>query len=242
MTGIVGEPVRKTVAIAARVCRWDALSTMRMPLVCGVRLCLLLMAVELSGCGFGEPSDQPVGPERTSTIVVPQVRSPTKRTVSPASPVHGDTHEPAPEQGGTIPPAARRAEDGLGAGAASPTPQRALTRFADLYMNWTPQSLRGHQLELAKISIDGARLAAQQSAAQAQGATAVGQNAVSNSGEVVSLSQGSAGASGYWVIVTDEQTRGNDSYRDLPARVHVTYARVRHIAGGWVIAAWEPQD
>jgi hypothetical protein len=206
-----------------------------------------LLALALGGCGSSQPTRPPStastdghGHVYTSTTRKPESTSQSAPDTGTDAP--GDPHEPAPERGGTIPRAARRAEDTVAAGAVSPTPQSALARFADLYMNWTANSVRRHQLELAEISIGSARLIAEQSAARVQGDIAIGRDSVSNSGEVVSISRGSASAGGYWVLVSREKTSGTGDYRHLPAQVHVTCARVRHLATGWVVSAWEPRD
>jgi hypothetical protein len=218
-------------------------SVYRLPTLASCAFVLLLLSL-LSGCGFQEPrepaSTATEGHVYTTAISKPGASSSKAHATS--TPTRVDPHEPAAERGGTVPASSKRAEDEVLAGAASPTPQSALRRYTDLYMNWTAGDLRKHQLELAEISVGAARLLAQESAARVQGATPIGQDSVSNSGEVVSIAQGSGSASGYWVIVTDERTHGSGEYRDLPAQVHVTYASVKHVEGGWVISAWEPQD
>lgn len=207
-----------------------------LPIALGSWICLLAAVLLFGGCGFGQPTSASLTGQSATT----SAHAPTSS--SPAVRAHEDPHEPASERGGTISAAAKHAEDSVADGAASPTPELALSRFANLYMNWKANTVRAHQLQLAGISIGSARLTAQQTAAQVQGDSTIGQDSVSNSGEVVSISRGQAAASGYWVIVSDEKTRGKGEYRNLPAQVHVTYAVVKHLQAGWVVSAWEPQN
>ncbi|HEY7933375.1 MAG TPA: hypothetical protein VID48_06065 [Solirubrobacteraceae bacterium] len=208
---------------------------------------LLGVIVALAGCG-GQHSThtktrRSAGPSISFTPAgVVQTQATATTSTQAQNPANQDPHEPAPERGGTIPRGAEHRQDAVSRNALSATPEQALRRFAELYVNWDAKSVRAHQLALASISIGAARLTAEQVAAQVQGSSVIGQDSVSNSGEVISITRGIGGASGYWVVVTNEHTEGRRGYENLPARLHVTYALLRHLAGGWVISTWQPRD
>lgn len=209
-------------------------------------LATLLMVFVLGGCGSSHPtsSSPPAssGPSISSTPANPPNPTQPVRDPTPIPSSTVDTHEPAPERGGTIPAAAARAQNTVSAKALSSTPQQALERFAQLYINWNASSVRTHQLALAAISVGAARLTSEQAAAHVQVDAAIGQDSISNSGQVVSMARGTGSAHGYWVIVTRERTSGARRYSHLPAQLHVTYARVTMAGGGWVVSSWQPQS
>ena len=96
-----------------------------------------LAAALLTGCGISDPYAGTHAATSTST------------SSSAAALTNAD---PAPERGGTIPAGARAAQSRLSAGAARPTPQAALERYARLYVNWTADSVAAVQRELASLS------------------------------------------------------------------------------------------
>lgn len=206
----------------------------------------VLLALVIGGCGTGQPSRSSLssssGPSIFSAPANTQSTTQANQTTAGTSSSAVDTHEPAPERGGHIPATARKAQDTVSAQALSGTPQQALERFAQLYINWNAATVRGHQLALAAISVGAARLTSEQAAAHVQGETAIGQDSVSNSGQVVSIARGMDSAQGYWVIVTRERTGGARGYRDLPAQLRITYAQVTMAGGGWVVSSWQPQS
>lgn len=203
-----------------------------------------LLAVTCGGCG--ESHSSPARATRAAagpsiTLTPAQATPPTTTPRPQRNEAREDPHEPIPERGGTIPAAAKRRQDSVTQSALSPTPQQALTRFGELYVNWSARTVRGHQLALAGISIGAARLEAEQVAARVQGNSVIGQDSVSNSGEVISVARGSGSASGSWVVVTREHTEGIRGYANLPSRIQITYAQLRHTQGGWVVSSWQPQ-
>lgn len=206
----------------------------------------VFLALVIGGCGVSQPtrSSPPSSsePSISSTPANPPSVTQSNQTPADTPSTAVDTHEPAPERGGNIPTAAKRAQDTIAAKALSGTPQQALERFAKLYINWNASTVRAHQLALATISVGAARLTSEQTAAHIQGDAVVGQDSISNSGQVVSIAQGADSAQGYWVIVTKERTGGAHGYRNLPAQLHVTYAQVTAAGGGWVVSSWQPQD
>lgn len=206
----------------------------------------VLLALVVGGCGASQPSrsspPSSSGPSISSTPANPPSVTQSKHTPAGIPSTAVDTHEPPPERGGSIPPAAKRAQDTISAKALSSTPQQALARFAQLYVNWNASTVRAHQLALAAISVGAARLTSEQAAAHVQGNAAVGQDSISNSGQVVSIARGTGSARGSWVIVTQERTSGARRYRNLPAQLHVTYAQVIAAGGDWVVSSWQPQN
>jgi hypothetical protein len=193
---------------------------------------LILTVIALAGCGIGDPyqTGQPAASTSTAST------TPTS-TTPPAQ--NGD---PAPERGGTIPSAAQAAQNKLAAGAAQPTPQAALERYARIYLNWTTPRVVAIQRQLAAISTGQARALAQQAAASAARDAQLQAGQIANSGQVISLAPGQGVAHGQWVIVTSELTIGPGDYQGLPPTLHIIYARVTDIPQGWVISGWQPQN
>ncbi|MGH2833804.1 MAG: hypothetical protein ACRDK2_13605, partial [Solirubrobacteraceae bacterium] len=204
--------------------------------LCVLPATAVLLALVIGGCGVSQPtSSSPPpssGPSISSTPANPPsvIRSNSTPAGTPSTAV--DTHEPAPERGGNIPAAAKHAQNTVSAKALSGTPQQALEHFAQLYINWNVSTVRAHQLALAASSVGAARLTSEQAAAHVQGDAVVGQDSISNSGQVISIAQGVGSAQGYWVIVTRERTSGAHGYHNLPAQLHVTYAQVTPAGGG----------
>lgn len=120
------------------------------------------------------------------------------------------------------------------------TPQQALEQYARLYANWTYKTLVYRQRELAAISTGAARLTDLQAAKQTSTDTTLAGSKVENSGEVIAVAANRA-SPGEWVVVTRERTSGGGEYAALPARYHVTLARLASCAGGWAVRQWLPQ-
>src|SRR5262249_54418832 len=117
----------------------------------------LAIAMVLAGCGLSDPyANQRAMSTTTST-----------RTAGTSTSTRGLARnaDPPPERDGTIPAAAQASENALPAGAGSATPQGALERYANLYINWTATSVGRVQDELAAISVGQARAEALQAAA-----------------------------------------------------------------------------
>jgi hypothetical protein len=195
-------------------------------------LVLVLATVTLAGCGIGDPYQS----SQQSTTAS------TSSTTSTSTTPPAQNADPAPERNGTIPKGAQAAEKRLAAGAAQPTPQSALTRYARIYLNWTTPTVVATQHQLASISSGQARALAQQAAATAGRDTQLKQGQIANSGQVISLAPGQAGANGQWVIVTSELTTGTGDYQGLPPTLHIIYARVTDTPQGWVVSGWQPQN
>ncbi|MGO9750786.1 MAG: hypothetical protein ACLP22_04590 [Solirubrobacteraceae bacterium] len=73
-----------------------------------------------------------------------------------------------------------------------------------------------------------------------QGDSTLAESQVTNSGQVVAIAPGLAGAAADWVVVTREHTTGQGDYQGLPATLHVTYAQLTHTPAGWIVTSWTP--
>lgn len=143
------------------------------------------------------------------------------------------------ESEGTVPAAA--------ADAAPPqrpaaTAEQALAAFASLYINWTYRTLPAHETTLAAMAVGDARLAEREAAAQARRDSRIQQGGIYNRGTVVAVSPAAGGAPGEYVVVTREETGGDQEYAGLQAAFHVTLATVQAVPGGWAVVEWRPQS
>ncbi len=145
------------------------------------------------------------------------------------------------EREGTIPAAAPKeappAEPGSLAAAGGGTVRRQLTSTGPT------QTLPSDEARLAAGAVGEARTVERAGAAAGQPRHALSPRAhIYNSGTVVGVSQAIGGAPGEWVVVTREQTGGDQEYAGLQAAFHVTLATVQAVPGGWAVAAWRPQS
>jgi hypothetical protein len=192
----------------------------------------LAIVLMLAGCGLSDPyTSQHPATISTSTSAISTT---TTATVPNA--------DPAPERGGTIPTAARAAQNKVAATADMPTPQAALERYASLDINWTAKSVAGVQKQLAAISVGAARAQALQASVAYGHDSTLQASQVANTGTVVAIASGQGPATGLWVIVTREITTGEGDYAGLPPTDHVTDAQVEHTQHGFVVSAWSPQS
>ena len=117
-----------------------------------VTLVALLVAGELAGCaGIANPY------QTASTA--------TRTNYTPTAATPADTGDPTPERNGSVPGHDQSVIDRLGAGAGRTSPQTALARYAELYVNWTAGGVAANQRQLAAISLGQARAQALQAAA-----------------------------------------------------------------------------
>jgi hypothetical protein len=143
------------------------------------------------------------------------------------------------ENQGTIP---------ASAGEAAPpprpaaTPEQAVSAYAALYINWTYRTLPAHETTLAAMAVGDARLAERQAAAQARRNSRIQQGAIYNRGTVVGVSPAAGGNPREYVVVTREETGGDQEYAGLQAAFHVTLATVQAVPGGWAVLEWRPQS
>ena len=195
-------------------------------------LILAVLALALAGCAGSAHSNAPA-PLGRSIAAGP-------RRPLPVAPSPAPTGDPPSERGGTIPTAALSAEDSVTRMGVASSPQLALRRYALAYVNWRASDLRAREQQLAAMSVGAAKLTAQQEAAARSGAATLTASHVANSGQVVAIARGEGPGTGQWLIVTLEHTTGTGPYAGLPPGVHITFARVREIGGGWVVSAWDP--
>lgn len=186
----------------------------------------VLAATALTGCGISDP----------------YAGRPSTTTTSSSAPAASVTNaDPAPERGGTISAGARAGQSSISAGAAQPTPQAALQRYARLYVNWTAATVASVQHKLASLSEGQARAQALQAAASYSRDQTLAQSGVANSGQLVAISP-SVTTPGQWVLVTSEQTTGKGDYSGLPPTLHVIYGQATRTPKGWVVSEWAPQN
>ncbi len=193
---------------------------------------VVLCGIALPACGISDPyagHPRPRTATRTGTA--------TQNSSAPAT----TDADPASERAGTIPTSARAAQHAIAAGAAEPTPEAAVDRYARVYINWTARTVAHVQRQLAAISVDGARAQALAAAARYQRDTTLAASQIANSGTVESVAAGHGPASGEWVVVTRERTTGQGDYSGLPNALHIIYARAVRHGSGWVISEWSPQ-
>jgi hypothetical protein len=122
-----------------------------------------------------------------------------------------------------------------------PTPNAAISAFARLYVNWSFRTLAEHQRALAAMAVGAARLSEQQAGASAAHDEALARGHIYNRWQVVDVAP-DALRSGWWAIVTREQTGGNAQYEGLRPAYHVTIAKLASVAGGYAVEQWLPQS
>jgi hypothetical protein len=114
-------------------------------------------------------------------------------------------------------------------------------RFANQYINWSYATLASDERRLAAESVGEARLVETQAQAQTVRDVPLRRNHIYNRGTVVAVSPANGGTANEWVVVTREQTGGDEEYAGLNAAFHVTLATVQRVSGGWTLSAWRPQ-
>lgn len=196
---------------------------------------LALAALAAGGLGGCAGITNPYQPKGTA-------RTPTAGLTSTSTTAPADSGDPAPERGGTIPASVGATQNKLANGAASRSPESALERYAELYVNWTAADVTARQRELASISLGQARAQALQAAASAAADTQLPKSRVANSGTVVAIARGQGSAAGDWVVVTREQTTGQGDYAGLPPTLHVIYAQLTATAHGWIVIRWQAEN
>lgn len=169
------------------------------------------LACWITGCGLlGKPGVRRVEPTGSS----------------PASPGERPGRIPAGRQHGGLDPAA--------------SPQRALTRFAGLYVNWTYKDLVSHERRLAAIAIGPARQAELQAAAQASADSTLRRAQIFNRGSIVAIAADRHSSRDRYVVVTRQQTGGRAGYAGLQAAYEVTLATLTRVPGGFAVSQWTP--
>jgi hypothetical protein len=121
------------------------------------------------------------------------------------------------------------------------SPQTAVSQFAARYINWTYATLAASEGRLAAQAVGEARAAERQAQAQTGRDTPLRRGHIYNRGSIVTVSHANGGPPDEWVVVSREQTGGDQEYAGLRAAFHVTLAEVQRVAGGWAVSAWRPQ-
>jgi hypothetical protein len=155
------------------------------------------------------------------------------QTGAPATPVQANPGE----QKGSIP-----AKPGQPAPRdPARTPEQALERFTDSYINWSYATLEADQAHLAAIAVGEARASEEQARARTKGDSPLRRARIYNKGTIIAIAPLRGGGPQEWVICTREQTGGNSEYAELQAGFHLTIATVQRVSGGWAVSAWRPQ-
>jgi hypothetical protein len=121
------------------------------------------------------------------------------------------------------------------------SPQQAVERFAEGYVNWTYKSLAADQARLAATAVGAARAAELQARAQTARDTPLQRAHIYNTGRIIAVSRAVDAGPQEWVAVTRERTGGDAEYAGIQAAFHVSLATVQAVPGGWAVSAWRPQ-
>jgi hypothetical protein len=140
------------------------------------------------------------------------------------------------EREGTTPPQPQAAPL-----APAPSPQSAVERFADGYINWSYQTLAADEQRLAASAVGEARASELQARQQTERDSALARGHVFNTGTVVTVGPVKGAGGNVWVCVTREQTGGEGEYTALAAAYHVTLVTVARVPEGWAVRAWRPE-
>jgi hypothetical protein len=129
-------------------------------------------------------------------------------------------------------------------GPGTQTPEQAVRRFANAYINWTADSVARDMRRLASSSIGQARSALQLAAVQTAGDYELKRGGIANSGTVEAVTPLPASSDQY-VVVTREETMAtaDAAYQGLRPAWHVAIATVARLpGGGWVLSGWQPES
>ena len=191
-----------------------------------------VLTASLAGCATSlHDPDAHAGLGGSSTTATTTATSATILTTATAG----------PPTGGTVPAPIAKLQNGVTPGSALPTPQAALTRFAQTWGTWTSATIPAVQTRLAAMSIGSARDQAKQAIASYHADPQMRNGGLTSTTKVVAVAQGVGAAAGSWVVTVTEKL-GGTGQADLPATLHVNYAKVTHNASGWVVSEWSPQN
>jgi hypothetical protein len=121
------------------------------------------------------------------------------------------------------------------------SPQSAMERFADGYINWSYQTLAADQQHLAASAVGEARASELQARQQTERDSALARGHVFNTGTVVTVAPIKGAGGNVWACVTREQTGGEGEYAARAVAYHVTLATVARVPGGWAVRSWRPE-
>lgn len=188
---------------------------------------LILLSLVLAGCTSQRPASIPLG-----------------RTFGPSAPSRAAAYagDPPGERNGTLPAAANAQENRPTGHSLATTPRAALRAYALAYGNWNATTLRAHELYLAELAVGAARLTADQTAASVSTDPQLALHQVHNEASIIAIAPIDDHNRGEWVVVTAERTTGLGPYAALPSTLHVTFAYVGRMPGGWAVSRWKPTD
>ncbi len=124
--------------------------------------------------------------------------------------------------------------------APASSPQLAVERFAERYINWSYRTLAAEQQQLAASAVGEARAGELQARQQTERDSTLTRGRVFNTGSIVTVGAARAAGSDVFACVTKEQTGGDGEYAALAVAYHVTLATVQRVPGGWAVSAWQP--
>jgi len=129
-------------------------------------------------------------------------------------------------------------------GPGADTPERAVRRFANAYINWTADNIGQDMRRLASASIGQARSALELAAAQTAGDYELKRGGIANTGAVEAVAPLRAIRNQYIVVTRESTTATADAaYQGLRPAWHVAIATVAQVAGrGWVLSGWQPES
>jgi hypothetical protein len=116
--------------------------------------------------------------------------------------------------------------------------------FAEQFINWSWQTLRARQLQLARVAVGEARssmlLAAQSTTRDYE----LRRSKTTNNGRVIAVATYEPARPGLFVVVTLEKASSSTGdYQGLKASYHLTLARaVQRTPNRWAITSWQPQN
>ena len=190
----------------------------------------LLLGALASGCAALSPAPtQSTAPEPEQSTASAGTQPPVtgRSPVAQAQATH--------EYPGSAPPPQRA--------PGSVSAVRAVTAFAEAYINWNARTVAADMQALAEQSVGQARSEMELAAAQTGSDYELRRGGIANSGAVEAVAA-LAGPPGRYVVVTRERTTATatNAYQGLQPAWHVAVATVAEISPGrWAVSGWQPE-
>jgi hypothetical protein len=123
------------------------------------------------------------------------------------------------------------------------SPVQAVQVFAQIYINWTADTVAPHLRVLAQAGVGQARSSMTLAAAQVARDGAIKLGGIANSGTVEAIAPVTGERNVYAVVTRERTTATNTSaYQGLHPAWHVTLATVTKVDGWlWTISGWQPE-
>ncbi|MFZ1994611.1 MAG: hypothetical protein WAU75_10925, partial [Solirubrobacteraceae bacterium] len=123
------------------------------------------------------------------------------------------------------------------------SPVQAVQVFAQIYINWTADTVATHLRLLAQAGIGQARSSMTLAAAQVARDGSIKLGGIANSGTVEAIAPVGGEHDVYAVVTRERTTATNTSaYQGLRPAWHVTLATVTEVDGWlWTIRGWQPE-